>query len=389
MKQLKMGIIGVGNMGSFHAQNIAEGKISGMQLCALCDIDPQRTMLLKQQYPTLPVFTDADTMLKQADVDAIIIATPHYFHPQLAVLGFQNGKHVLTEKPAGVRVSDVRRMNAAAKASGKAFGIMFNQRTNPLFYRAKEMVESGALGQLKRLVWIITNWYRTQSYYDSGGWRATWAGEGGGVLLNQAPHNLDLTQWIFGMPDRVRGFCSVGKYHHIEVEDDATIYMEYASGATAAFITSTGESPGTNRLEITGDKGKIVLEDGKLKWWKLGAPEREFCFQEKSGFFKPQMDYTEYRPEEPETAHCGILQNFANHILNGEPLIAPGEDGILSLSISNAAYLSAWEDRWVKPGSDDDEFDRALQQRIDRSVVVKTKGQKSGENKSERWQVRW
>ena len=239
---------------------------------------------------------------------------------------------------------------------------MFNQRTNPLYAKTREIVQSGELGELKRFVWIITNWYRTQAYYNSGSWRATWSGEGGGVLLNQAPHNLDLWQWIFGMPKRIRAFCSFGKYHHIDVEDDVTIYGEYENGATATFITTTGEAPGTNRLEISGDKGKIVIEHGKLKWWKLAIPEREFCFTATEGFISPETSYEEFSDTEPE-GHPIVLEKFAQAILNGTSMIAEGEEGLNSLSISNAAYLSAWTNDWAEIPTDEALFEKFLKER--------------------------
>ena len=250
-------------------------------------------------------------------------------------------------------------MNEAASKSGVKFGIMFNQRTNPLYAKARQIVQSGQLGQTKRLVWIITNWYRTQAYYDSGSWRATWGGEGGGVLLNQAPHNLDLWQWIFGMPKRVRAFCNFGKYHKIDVEDDVTIFGEYENGATATFITTTGEAPGTNRLEISGDRGKLVIEDGKLKWWKLSEPEREFCFTSKEGFYNPPTHYEEFCDEIPE-GHPQVLEAFAKSILTDSEMVARGEEGLNSLSISNAAYISAWTDDWAELPTDEAFFEKKL-----------------------------
>ncbi|MBQ8611717.1 MAG: Gfo/Idh/MocA family oxidoreductase, partial [Oscillospiraceae bacterium] len=278
MKPVRIGIIGIGNMGSAHVQSIGEGHIKGLYLSAVADIDPTRLAWVKGRFPAVQCFDTAQALLDSGTVDAIIIATPHWLHPEIAIQAMERGLHVLTEKPAGVAVSQVQRMIEVHKRTGKVFGIMFNQRTNPLFAKARQMVQSGELGHPKRLVWIITNWYRNQGYYDSGAWRASWRGEGGGVLLNQAPHNLDLWQWIFGMPKRVCAFCTEGKYHNIEVEDDATIYAEYENGAVATFITTTGEYPGTNRLEISGDRGKLVLEEGVLKHWKLDGSEREFCF---------------------------------------------------------------------------------------------------------------
>lgn len=355
MEKIRLGIIGLGNMGSGHLRNVQAGKCPSVDLSSVCDIDPARL----EGISGVAKFTDVDAMLASGRIDAALIAVPHYLHPEMAMRCFARKIHVLTEKPAGVATRQVREMNDAAARSGVKFGIMFNQRTNPLYAKAREIVQDGLLGQPKRLVWIITNWYRTQAYYDSGTWRATWDGEGGGVLLNQAPHNLDLWQWIFGMPRRVRAFCSVGKYHHIDVEDDVTIFGEYANGASASFITTTGEAPGTNRLEISGDRGKLVLEDGKLKWWKLDVPEREFCFSAKEGFVSPRMAYEEFSAAEPE-GHALVLEAFAQAILSGSSMIARGEEGLNSLSLSNAAYLSAWTDDWADIPVDEQRFEAFL-----------------------------
>ena len=342
MNTLRTAVIGIGNMGSAHATCIGSGKIAGMELAAVCDIAPARLERMRQDFPRVRTYTDWQVLLKQSDIDAVIIAVPHGLHSQIAVAAMEAGKHVLTEKPADIRVSAALKAVDAAKRTGKVYAIMFNQRTNPLFARARQLGASGQLGELKRSNWIVTNWYRSQHYYDSGGWRGTWSGEGGGVLVNQAPHNLDLWQWICGMPCEITAFCDVGKYHNIEVEDDAVIFARYPNGATGTFITSTGEYPGTNRLEIAGTLGKLVLENGTLKWWKLARSEREVCVESDESFPHMEMTCTEERQGSAGTAHAGILQNFANAILHGEPLLSPGEDGIRELSISNAAYLSAW-----------------------------------------------
>lgn len=388
MEQVRMGIIGIGNMGSAHAVNIYEKKVPGMKLSAVCDVRECRRNWAAEHLPGVRVFDNAQDLIQSGQCDAVLIATPHYFHPPLAIEAFEAGLHVLTEKPAGVAVSDVQRMNEAAEKSGRIFGIMFNQRTHPLFQKARELMRSGALGIPKRLQWTVTNWYRTQEYYNSGDWRATWAGEGGGVLLNQAPHNLDLWQWIFGMPKRVRAACPVAKYHRIEVEDEAAIYAEYEGGATAVFLTSTGEYPGTNRLEIAGDRGKLVLEDGKLRFWELPIPEREFCFAPCADLPTPQ--YQEFFPDRPETAHNGILQNFADAILHGAELLAPGLDGIRELTLSNAAYLSAWTGEWADIPLDTERFDALLAERAkaSKSGAVGTDIESDGKYKS-RWNVNW
>ena len=281
------------------------------------------------------------------------------------------GLHVLTEKPAGVYTKQVREMNEAAAASGKVFGIMYNQRTNPVYGKLKSLVEAGELGELKRTNWIITSWYRPQSYYDSGGWRATWSGEGGGVLLNQDPHQLDLWQWTCGMPKRVRAFCAFGKYHDIEVEDDVTAYVEYENGATGVFVTSTGDAPGTNRLEVTGDRGKIVVESESVKFWRLRTPERQFNREYTGGFGAPEYWVCDVPIRESFTGHVGITSNWVGAILRGEKLLAPGEDGIKGLSISNAMHLSAWTDDWVNIPVDEDLFYEKIQERIESSKYSK------------------
>ncbi len=363
MNKVRIGIIGIGNMGSAHSKSILDGNIPRMELGAVCDIEPSKLSWAKENLPGVPQFQQYEDLLDSGLVDAVLIATPHYLHPVIAVKAFQKGLHVLTEKPAGVYTAQVEEMNEAAKASGKVFGIMYNQRTNPLFQKMRQIIKEGKLGELKRCVWIITNWYRTQTYYDSGTWRATWDGEGGGVLINQCPHNLDLWQWIFGMPNRVRGFCHYGKWHDIEVEDDVTAYAEYPNGATAVFITTTGEYPGTNRLEISGDRGKLVWEQGKLTFWELDEPERKLCFESKEGFAHPEVSVHEIQPEGEETAHNGILKNFTEAILDGAELLAPGYEGINGLTISNAIHLSDWTNDWVELPIDKELYKRLLDER--------------------------
>lgn len=390
MDKVRLGIIGMGNMGSGHMQSIIKGECPRIEVTAFADIDPQKLERAAGQLPTAKAFGDALQMLDSGLIDAALIAVPHYDHPTYAIECFKRHIHVMTEKPAGVYTRQVREMNAAAEKSDVKFAIMFNQRTNPIYSKAREIVQSGRLGQTKRLVWIVTNWYRTQAYYDSGSWRATWNGEGGGVLLNQAPHNLDLWQWIFGMPKRVRAFCTVGKYHNISVEDDVTIYGEYENGSTAVFISTTGEAPGTNRLEISGDLGKLVLEEGKLKWWKLKESERQICFNCKDGFVWPETDYEEFTAPEPD-GHPILLNNFADAILDGKELIANGYEGLNSLYISNAAYISSWTDNWAEIPVDEDTFEKNLARLCLNEVEKKRTVSVSepAQQLSQRWKVRW
>ena len=353
-ENIRTAVIGIGHMGSAHARCIAEGKVPGMVLSAVCDLAQDRLEWAEREFPGVRRFTDWRELLAGNAADAAVIAVPHPLHSRIADEAL---------------------------------------RTNPIFQRARQIVRGGQLGDLKRSVWIITNWYRTQHYYDSGDWRATWSGEGGGVLLNQAPHNLDLWQWICGMPSELTAWCDVAKYHHIEVEDEATIFVRYPGGATGAFITSTGESPGTNRLEISGTRGKIVLEEGKLKFWRLKEDEARARFESGESMPHLPLDYEEWTPDTQGSGHAGILRNFADAVLHGAELLSPAEDGLFELMLSNAAYLSAWEgSRTVALPADEERFNRLL---AERQLSSRRRDSASGLGKevtgeyAERWQTRW
>lgn len=319
-------------------------------------------------------FYDYKEMLASGLCGAIIVAVPHYYHPPICIDVLNAGINVISEKPIGVYTKQAEELIEVASKSDKLFGLMFNQRTNPLYKKARDMIQKGELGELKRCVWIVTNWYRTQTYYDSGDWRATWSGEGGGVILNQCPHQLDLWQWIFGMPNKIFAACHEGKFHNIEVEDDVAVYAEYANGATGVFITTTGEYPGTNRLEISGDKGKLVIENNTMKFTKLASPERKWCFESGEIFTGPEKEEIDVDCSAFNTTkvqHKGITQNFTNAILYGEELMAPGEEGINGLRISNAIFLSSWLGKTVDVPVDGDLFYEMLQDKIKNSKYEK------------------
>lgn len=392
MNKVRVAVIGVGNIGSAHTNSLYSGKIENAELAAICDNDKNKENILKEKFPDVKFYNDYNLLLNDDEIDAVIISVPHPLHSEIALKALKHNKNVLTEKPADIRADRAADVIKAAKLSKSVFAIMFNQRTNPLFKKAKQIVSSGELGELKRAVWIVTNWYRSQSYYDSGSWRATWAGEGGGVLLNQAPHNLDILQWICGMPESVSAKTSIAKYHNIEVEDDAVINISFKNGAIGTFITSTGEYPGTNRLEISGTGGKIVIENGKLCFYKLKTDEKTVRFSDKNMSPKIETEYSEILPAEKETAHRGIIQNFVNAILFGEELISPGEEGINELLISNAAYLSSWNDSKSVPiPFDNKKFDKMLSALQKKSSYKPEKGSISNYSGdySSRWSVKW
>ena len=316
MEKVRLGIIGIGGMGTNHARSILEGKVPNMVLTAVSDTRPERLSFAEKELSKeLALFSDGKELIDSGNVDAVLVATPHYMHPDYVIYALSHGVHAITEKPAGVYTRQVKEMNEAAGKSDKVFAIMLNQRTNCVYRKLHEMIESGELGALKRMNWIITDWYRTQSYYDAAGWKATWAGEGGGVLINQCPHQLDLLQWLCGMPVKVRAFCHNAKWHDIEVEDDVTAYMEFENGATGVFVTTTGDAPGTNRLELTFEMGKIVCEDDKLIFDKLSESVFEHCKHEKEGFKKPDCTRMEIETDGLNEQHVGVLKAFADKIL--------------------------------------------------------------------------
>lgn len=371
MQKVRLGVIGVGNMGSSHIKNSLEGKMPEIEITAVADIKPDRLEWAKEQLPEVKTFDNASALMDSGEVDAILIATPHYFHPPYVIEALRKGLHVMSEKPAGVYTKQVREMNEVADKSDKIFGIMFNQRTNCLYRKAHELVHSGKFGEIKRVTWIITDWYRTQAYYNSGGWRATWSGEGGGVLLNQCPHQLDLWQWICGMPEKITAVCHEGKWHDIEVEDDVMIYAEYPNGATGTFITTTGDYPGTNRLEITLDRAKLICEDGKLIVNELDKSVSEFTKNAEQGFGSIEYKTYEAELDGNNVQHPEVMNKFAAAILRGEPLTAKGQEGINGLMISNAAFLSSWLGKAVTLPVDEDLFYEKLQEKIANSTFVK------------------
>ena len=368
MEQVRLGIIGIGNMGTAHANNIKDGKCPEIKLTAVADINPKRLEWAAEKLdPSVAKFSTAEEMLDSGLIDAAIVAVPHYDHPKYAMECFKRGLHVMVEKPAGVFTKQVREMNEAAKKSNVIFGMMFNQRTDHVYRKMRELVQSGSLGAIRRTNWVITGWYRPQAYYDSGAWRATWSGEGGGVLLNQCPHNLDLWQWICSMPTKVSTHMYFGKWHDIEVEDDVTTFVEYANGATGVFVTTTGDAPGTNRFEITLDKGKLIAEDGKLTLWELETPEPEFSKTNKVPFGQPKSTKIEVETDGQSPQHVGVLNAFAAAILRGEPLVAGGEEGINGLTLSNAMHLSAWLGKEISLPFDEDLFYNELMKRVQNS----------------------
>lgn len=387
-EKIKLGIIGIGNMGSAHAKNVIEGQCPDFELAAVADLKPERLKWAKENLgENISLFDNAIEMLDSGKINACIVSVPHYDHPKYAMECIKRGIHVMVEKPAGVYTKQVKEMNAEAKKHPEVvFGMMFNQRTNCIYRKMREIVKSGKYGNIRRTNWIITTWYRPQAYYDSGDWRATWSGEGGGVLLNQCPHQLDLWQWICGMPKKVQSKLHYGLWHDIEVEDDVTTYVEYENGATGVFITSTGDAHGVNRFEIQMDKGRIIAENGKLELLEYDMTEQEFSKTNTEPFATVGAKEVDVETDGKDPQHVGVLNAWGGAILRGEPLVAGGEEGINGLTLSNAMHLSSWLDKEITLPFDEELYYNELMKRVATSkrktnvkeVVADTSGSYSG-----------
>lgn len=377
MNIVRLGIIGMGNIGKYHADYLLNGKVTRCQLTAVADaLAPLDTWAAKG----LTIFKDGEELIRSGAVDAVIIATPHYQHTTLGIAALDAGLHVMVEKPISVHKADAERLIAAhARRSKQIFAAMFQLRTEPRYVKIKKLISSGELGDLIRMSWIITDWFRTEAYYASGGWRATWKGEGGGALLNQCPHNLDILQWLCGMPAKVRGFCQLGRYHNIEVEDNVTAYWEWASGATGVFITSTGEAPGTNRLELCGTRGKLVLENNRLTFTRNESDMLEFSRSAKTGFARPEIWNVEVPFDNAPAQHATLTQNFVDAILDGAPLVAPGAEGMNSVELANAMLFSSLACQTIELPLNGAAYEAKLKQLITESrfekKVVEVKGE--------------
>ncbi len=365
-RKIKVGIIGVGNMGSSHAKKILAGECPDIQLVAVADTKPGKQEWVKENLSAgIAFFDDPIAMLDSGLIDSCVVATPHYDHPSLAIECIKRGIHVMVEKPAGVYTKQARQMNEeAAKRPDVVFGMMFNQRTNCIYRKLRELVQSGKYGNIRRTNWLITNWYRPQAYYNSGDWRATWSGEGGGVLLNQCPHQLDLWQWICGMPVKVTAQIHYGKWHDIEVDDDVTAYVEYENGATGVFITSTGDAYGSNRFEVQMDKAKFIVEDDTLTMWEFDQTEQEFSATNTEPFGTVNVTKIDVQTDGENHQHMGVFRAWSGAILHGTPMVAEGSEGINGLMLSNAMHLSAFTGKTVALPIDEDAFYDELMKRV-------------------------
>ena len=367
MKEVRLGIIGVGGMGSEHARYLRLGEVERCRLVAVCDIDEERL----KDFEDLKTYTDSAALIRSGEVDAVLVATPHYSHTTIGIDALEQGLHVLTEKPISVHKEDCERLIAAHTNPDQVFAVMYQLRDMPIYQKMRQLVQDGELGVIQRVNWIITTWYRTEAYFSSGGWRATWHGEGGGVLLNQCPHTLDLFQWICGMPTKLRAWCGFGKYHDIEVEDEVNAYLEYENGATGLFCATTGEAPGTNRFEIVGDRGRLVCENDTLQFTRNEVNAHEYSKTSPERFGCPDVWNIKVPYDTRESSHINIAQNFVDAILDGIDVFIPAEEGLHSVELANAMIYSAVEGREVALPLDGAAYAAKLQELIETSTFQK------------------
>lgn len=377
MKKVRLGVIGIGTMGRFHLSKL--GELKDVELTAVCDLEPERARQAAATYHCT-AYEDHRKLLQDKVCDAVLIVTPHYAHTTIGIDALRAGLHVLVEKPISVHKADCERLIAAHKNRKQIFAAMFNQRTDPRYRKLRQLVQDGTLGKLDRITWIITDWFRTEAYYASSEWRATWGGEGGGVLLNQCPHNLDLWQWMFGMPQRVRAFCQIGRKHNIEVEDEVTAYLGYDSGCTGVFITSTGEAPGTNRLEVAAEHGKVVIEGNGIRFTRNEMSANHFLKTTRDLWARPDVWNVEIPTNGSGGQHGEILQNFIHAIVNKTPLLAPAAEGIRSVELGNAMLYSSETGKTVELPLNSKAYERMLLHKIKTSrFVKKTKATNPGD----------
>ncbi len=367
LNKIRLGIVGLGGMGSHYGGLLQKGDIHGIELAAVCDIRPPGA----GQFTGFSYFSEAEQMYASGEIDAVIIATPHFSHSPLGVAALKAGLHVMVEKPISVDKLDAEKLAAEAAKTDQVCATMFVMRTYPMFRRLKELIDECELGTIQRIHWTVTNWFRTQAYYDSGSWRGTWEGEGGGVLMNQCPHQLDLWQWLFGMPVRVQAICGFGRYHDIEVEDEVTAILEYADGKAGVFVASTGEFPGTNRLEIAGDLGQVVVNLSKgdtIRFTRNEVSISEFSRSSSERSGGPAVSHIEIPiPPQQGDPYVEMLNNFGAAIRKEIPLIAPAIEGVHSVELGNAMLLSALRREVISLPMDGVAFKRELSLLIEES----------------------
>lgn len=360
--KIKWGIIGIGAMGESHAQTLLSNSVKNAELSAVCDIDVK----CKSKFPGIKFFTNSNDLFKDKSIDAVLIATPHTTHVPLGIQSLKSEKHTLVEKPLSITTKKTLELINFANSCDVSFGVMLNQRTNPIYKTLKQMIVDNELGEIQRIQWTITDWFRSDYYYSTSSWRASWQGEGGGVLINQSIHQLDLWQWLFGMPDSVHANINLGRFHNIEVEDDVTALFKYHNGSHGLFVTTTGETPGVNRLEVASDNGLMIIENNKIIWNKNEISTTEYLKRSKKSMEKPNIKVEELKFENINfsTERKNIIQNFSNQILGIEKLYVEGKEGLNSVELMNAMIYSGLNNTEVSIPINSENYEKKLDEMI-------------------------
>jgi predicted dehydrogenase len=362
---MKIGIIGLGNIGRVHATNIQNGLIENCELVAVANQPIQSMEEFERK--GIACFEEGSALIESGLADAVLIALPTHLHAPLGIQALEAGMHLMMEKPLACHKAEGERILAAKQRDDQIVALMMNQRTHPCYAKIKQWIDDGAVGELQRVSWTMTNWFRPEIYYQSSPWRATWRGEGGGVLMNQCPHNLDVLQWLVGMPSSIRANCAFGKYHAIEVEDEVSAYFEFPNGATGQFSASTGESPGSNRLEIVGDLGTVITDGNTATLIRNSQSVAAFSRATDEMFGAPETTAVVFQPLEPVNQHAAILDNFIKAARGEAALISPAEEGLQSLELAGAMIYSAWTNNTVELPLDSAAYEAAIQGKIAQS----------------------
>ena len=372
MDKVRFGIVGTGGMGSGHANTMQ--RIEECQFTAACDIDTDVVKGIGDKYG-VETFTDYKELIDSGLVDAVIVATPHYFHPIVGMYAMEKGLAVISEKPMAVTVKSADEMIKTAKETGVPFTIMYQSRASGGNQAARKIIQEGELGDLYRTC-LIDSGFRSQAYYNSAPWRGTWKEEGGGILINQGPHALDMFTWLGGVPSRVTA-RTANRRHEMDCEDEASAMLEYPNGAIGFLHVSTSESPGTSLMEFCGEEGKLVIRGSRPELYKLEMPLQEYNDTTENMWGSPKSEKVDIEVEDRESGHIAIIRNLARHILQGEPLIVPGEEGVNSMELINAVILSGQKGgKPVDIPVDREEYEELIQGLRKTSVVKKAKSVK-------------
>lgn len=361
-KTVRIALIGFGSMGKNYARMLYAGLVPELKLSGVCCRNGAGQALLREEFPGVRIYENVEQMQRhEEEFDAVLIVTPHATHVELGFAMAKLGKHFLMDKPAGVYASRVQELVEFCRERGVSFGMMFNNRMLPAFRIAQDYIRSGKLGRLHRAVWVCNSWYRSPVYHRSAPWRSSWQGEGGGLLINQNQHYLDIWQWLFGMPEKLYAAMEFGRYNDFAVDDAVDIQFVHSGGFHGTMVSATGEAPGVNRLEIWGEKGCLTVQDGARVFWDENALSTvEFGKVNEVPFGTPPHTRVEIPVEKAENPYLLAFGNFAGHLLRGEPLFADGMDGLRTVQLTNAAYLSGWQEKRVSVPVDAEAFQKEL-----------------------------